>query len=127
MNIIERLKKVFGWIEERDMRVGELWLHPKQIVELIEAKDPGWDRINQRAVIQGYLESKGPSTNCSGGPYEALPPRQPHRQEGSRQRAVLRPHLESSPRAPSTWTTWPTRPAHRPGPSDVDTPTCSSS
>ncbi len=58
-DIVERLRKVFGWIEERDMRVGELWLHPKQVVELIESKDPGWDRIAQRAVRDGFLESKG--------------------------------------------------------------------
>lgn len=58
-DIIERLKKVYGWIEERDMRVGEVWLHPKQVAELIAAGDPGWDRINQKAVIELYLESKG--------------------------------------------------------------------
>lgn len=58
-DIIERLKKVFTWIEERDLRVGELWLHPKQVEELVVANPEGWDRIAQRAVIQGYVEEKG--------------------------------------------------------------------
>lgn len=57
--IIERLKGVFTWIEQMDMRVGELWLHPKQVIELEEAGDPGWDKIHQRAVKLAYLESKG--------------------------------------------------------------------
>lgn len=59
MDIIERLKKVFAWIEERDMRVGELWLHPAQVKELDEAKDPGWDRNAQMSVIRFYLDTKG--------------------------------------------------------------------
>ena len=58
-NIIDRLKKVFEWIEERDMRVGELWLHPKQVKELEGAGDLFMDRIAQRAVREAYLESKG--------------------------------------------------------------------
>jgi hypothetical protein len=57
--IIKRLKEVFAWMERRDLRVGELWLHSNQVNELVEAKDPGWDRVAQRAVLMGYLESKG--------------------------------------------------------------------
>jgi hypothetical protein len=59
MDIIERLKKVFGWIEERDLRVGELWLHPRQVAELEAAKDPGWDKVVSRAVQQMAAEAKG--------------------------------------------------------------------
>jgi hypothetical protein len=58
-SIIERLKKVFGWIEERDMRVGELWLHPKQVAELEAANDPGWDKVASRVVQQMVAETKG--------------------------------------------------------------------
>ncbi len=58
-DIIERMKGVFGWIEQWDMRVGELWLHPKQVEELNAANDPGWDRVAQRAVVEAYREEKG--------------------------------------------------------------------
>jgi hypothetical protein len=58
-DIIERLRNVFGWIEERDMRVCELWLHPKQVAELDASNNPGWDRVNQRAVMRAYLDTKG--------------------------------------------------------------------
>lgn len=58
-DIIERLKKVFTWIEERDLRVGELWLHPKQVVELNESKDIGWDRVASHHVREETKKQKG--------------------------------------------------------------------
>jgi len=58
-DIIERLKKVFTWIEERDLRVGELWLHPKQIAELIESKDPGWDKVASLYVREETKKWRG--------------------------------------------------------------------
>lgn len=59
MNIAERLKKVFEWIELRDLRVGELWLHPKQIAELEAEEVSGYDEVAQAVVRDAYLESKG--------------------------------------------------------------------
>jgi hypothetical protein len=58
-DIVERLKTVFRWVESRDLCVEELWLNRRQIEELNCSEEPGWDRINQRAVILAYLETKG--------------------------------------------------------------------
>jgi hypothetical protein len=59
LNIIDRLKEVWGWVEHRDLRVGEIWLHPKQVAELAATKDPGWDAIAMLAVREMFLETKG--------------------------------------------------------------------
>lgn len=58
-DIIERVKKVFEWIELRDLRVGELWLNPKQTGELNDSKHSGYDKIADLRVRDAYLELKG--------------------------------------------------------------------
>jgi hypothetical protein len=55
--IIERMKAVFAWIEREDLRVGDLWLNPQQVVELGDV--PGWYATSSRAVREATLESKG--------------------------------------------------------------------
>jgi hypothetical protein len=59
MNIVERLKKVFEWIERMDLRVGDIWLNPKQVAELEAEKHPGYDKIADGRVRDAYLELKG--------------------------------------------------------------------
>jgi hypothetical protein len=58
-DIIDRLIKVFGWIEERDLRVGQLWLNPKQIEQLNESHHAGWDKVASYHVREETRKLKG--------------------------------------------------------------------
>ena len=58
-DVVERLKKVFEWVEQWDLRVGDLWLHPKQVGELNALGHPGWDKVCSARVRQAFLEDKG--------------------------------------------------------------------
>jgi hypothetical protein len=56
---LNRLHEAFKGIERLDLRVGDVWLNPKQVVELEEARDPGYDRIDLAAVRNAFKETKG--------------------------------------------------------------------
>jgi len=57
--ISERLEDVFKWIESRDLRVGELWLHPRDIDDLNQESPAGWDRVASFVVERWHADSKG--------------------------------------------------------------------
>lgn len=60
MSIVDRLCKAFERIEQWDMRVGDIWLHPKQVAELeAEKNDAAYDRIAQKCVRDAFIELKG--------------------------------------------------------------------
>lgn len=55
--IIERLDGAFKRLEQWDLHVGDVWLHPNQVVEL--AGEPAFDLISSLRVRDAFLESKG--------------------------------------------------------------------
>lgn len=57
MNIIPRLADAFGWYEEKDVRIGDVWLHPVHIAELKGESD--FDQISSLRVREAFLDSKG--------------------------------------------------------------------
>jgi hypothetical protein len=55
MSILDRIGKAFEPIEQWDMRVGDVWLNPKQVAEL--AGLPEFDRVHPvRDVVIDYYE-----------------------------------------------------------------------
>jgi hypothetical protein len=65
-DIVERLRAAFGWVEERGMYVGDVWLHPNQGKELFVGHPEVFDREvcdvllravveKKRAVLLGYI------------------------------------------------------------------------
>jgi hypothetical protein len=57
--VSDRLVVIFHWIEQWDLRVGDLWLHPKQVVELDAEQSLGFDKIASARVRDSFLDSKG--------------------------------------------------------------------
>jgi hypothetical protein len=57
--IVGRLVKVFEWIEQRGMRVGDVWLHPKQAQELFVRHPDVFDREVEPKILRYYAELKG--------------------------------------------------------------------
>jgi hypothetical protein len=58
-DIVERLRGVFGWVEERGMRVGDVWLHPNQAKELLVGHVEVFDRETVPQQLRNAIETKG--------------------------------------------------------------------
>lgn len=58
MTLIDKLKGRFEWLEREDLRVGMLYLNPKEIAEL-ETEPKEFDRNNMKALrvtgLRGHL------------------------------------------------------------------------
>jgi hypothetical protein len=57
VSILVRLRDAFNRLEQWDMRVGDVWLHPSQVEEL--RKHVEFDRISSFRVERAFVESKG--------------------------------------------------------------------
>jgi hypothetical protein len=57
MRIAQRIAKAFERLEPWDLRVGDIWLHPKQVEEL--RGEPVYDPIAHRCLRDEFIKIKG--------------------------------------------------------------------
>jgi hypothetical protein len=57
--IVRRLIRVFEGVEQLGMRVGDVWLHPKQAKELLVGHADVFDREVDPQILRHYIELKG--------------------------------------------------------------------
>jgi hypothetical protein len=58
-DVAERLGKAFGRLEQWDLRVRDVWLHPKQIAELKGSK--AYDPVADRQLRDFFIKLRGAS------------------------------------------------------------------
>jgi hypothetical protein len=59
MSIVVRIHQTFERLEQWDLRVGTVWLNPKQILELAADRSGAWDPIWDRHVRDIYIPQRG--------------------------------------------------------------------